>query len=278
MTDTATHQSTTFQRDIVFAVPLVAAGLGCLVLLTLSDARGKFSFPPDDSLFSGPNWVEVVAITIGGLLIAIPRVPRPAKLAAGAVAAISAALVFGTAVWAVKHWVPFGGMTGLARKRAEDMADLSLILAFVALVAGLSAAGWLARSGAITTGAAPNVRSASIAAGIGTIIALPLMIGFGTGDEELTDVTSLGTFALLYSLPYGLAFIVAAFLRRPAALGALATAAASIAYLTVVLLLESVYPIVTVGFGLLLLTNVWLIAMTWRDGARPASDASSAPI
>ncbi len=43
------------------------------------------------------------------------------------------------------------------------------------------------------------------------------------------DVTSLGTYALLLSLPWGVAFIVSGYLTRPAALGALATAASSIA-------------------------------------------------
>lgn len=265
MTITVARKSTTVRRDAAFAVPVVAAGFSCLVMLALSDARGKPSFPPDDSLFSAQNWVQVAAIIVGGLLIALPQVPRFTKLAAGGVVLISAGLVFGTAVWAVKHWAPFGGMTNIATKRTDAMADLSLMLAVAALVAGLLVAGWLTRSGAMTTGTAPNTRTASIVAGTITIIAVPLMIGIGSGDDELMDMTSLGTFALLYSLPWGLAFILAPFLMRPAALGALTTAAVSIAYITVAVLADLEYAVVAAGFGVVLLTSAWLITLTWRN-------------
>ena len=274
MTISAAQKSPTVHRDVAFAVPVVAAGLACLVLLALSDARGKVSFPPDDSLFSAQNWVQVAAIIIGGLLIALPHVPRFAKLAAGGVVLISAGLMFGTSVWAVKHWTPFGGITNIAPRRTDAMADLSLMLVVAALVAGLLAAGWLYRSGALTTGTAKNVRTASIVAGTITIIALPLMIGIGSGNDELMDVTSLGTFALLYSLPWGFAFFLASFLMRPAALGALTTAAMSITYITVVVLAEFEYAVVAASFGLLAMTSAWLITLTWRNAVRDQPESA----
>ena len=104
MTITAAPKSTSIRPNVAFGVPLIAAGIGCLVLLGLSDARGPVSFPPDDSLYSVQNWLQAAAVVVGGLVIAIPKLSGSAKAAAGAVALISSGLLLDTALWAMKHW------------------------------------------------------------------------------------------------------------------------------------------------------------------------------
>jgi hypothetical protein len=269
MTTTAVPTSTSLGKDLAFGVPLMAAGVACLVLLALSDASGPRSFPPDNSLYGVLNWLEAVAVVTGGLLIAIPRVPQAAKAAAAGVALISAGLVFGTAVWAMKSWASYRGVIGLDFQRVDKMEQLTVFVSAASLVAAALALSWLALSGGISTNAGTKVRNASILAGVITILVVPPMIGIGSGDDALMDVTSLGTFALLFSLPWGLAFILAAFLVRPAALGALTTAAATMAWWAVSALL---YPELVIGaiFGLVLLTCGWLIALHWRSRATTA--------
>lgn len=264
MTTTAAPKSISVARDVTTGGALAAAGIGCLILFALSDARGKVSFPPDDSLFSTQNWFQAAAIVVGGLLIAAPRVPKTAKAAAGGVVLICAGLVFGTAVWAIKHWVPHGGIAGLDPMRAEEMTDLAVMVAVAALAAAILAFWWLARSGVITRSATKKVRNASVVAGVITIVAVPPMIGIGSGNAESLDVTSLGTFALLFTLPWGLSFIIGAYLLRPAALGALSTATASMTWWIVAALIHSEL-VLAAGFGLVLLTSGWLITLHWRS-------------
>ncbi len=146
MTITAAPKSTSVRRGGAFGVPLIAAGIGCLVLLGLSDARGPRSFPPDDSLYSVQNWLQAVAIVAAGLLIAVPKVSKSAKAAAGGVALVSAGMLLGTALWAMKHWASYRGTDGLSYQRTNDMEQLTVFIAAASLVAVAIALWWLAAS------------------------------------------------------------------------------------------------------------------------------------
>jgi hypothetical protein len=196
-------------------------------------------------------------------------VPQAAKAAAAGVTLISAGLVFGTAVWAMKSWASYRGVIGLDFQRVDKMEQLTVFVVAASLVAASLALSWLALSGGISTNAGTKLRNASVVAGVITILVVPPMIGIGSGDEAMMDVTSLGAFALRFSLPWGMAFILAAFLVRPAALGALTTAAAGMAWWGVALLS---YPdlVLAAIFGLVLLTCGWLIALHWRSRATTA--------
>ncbi len=266
MTITAAPKSVSQSRDLGFGMLLMAAGIGCLVLLALSDARGQLSFPPDDSLYIVVNWLQAAAILVGGVLVAIPNLSRSTKAAAAAVALISSGMLLGTALWAMKHWASYRGVVGLDFQRVNEMERLTVFIAAASFIAAVIALWWLARANALSTHTPPNLRGLSVTVGTITIIALPLFVDLVIDEPGSLEVTMLGTFALLLSLPWGLSFILSGYMVRPAALGALAAAATSYGLWTLLILAEEL-DLVGAVLSLVFLLGVWLIALQARGGS-----------
>jgi hypothetical protein len=172
-------------------------------------------------------------------------------------------MLLGTAIWAMKHWASHRGFIGLDFQRVDKMEQLTVFIAAASLVAAMMALWWLASSKSLSTQAAPHLHRIAIITGALTIVVLPLFTGLALRDPQAMDVTSLGTYALLLSLPWGVAFILSGYLIRPAALGALVTTASSIGFWTYVMLVEEP-DLVGAGLGFVLLVGVWLIALQWR--------------
>ena len=108
----------------------------------------------------------------------------------------------------------------LVRAAAAAMAVAMVIASMMCLSA-------LLREGGTRNPLPRAVRAFTLGAGIGVVCGLPLILG--DGRSATTDLTSIGAYAILYSIPFGGALIVTAWLAEVpafAVLGTIAVAAA----------------------------------------------------
>lgn len=191
-------------------VVLSAAGIG-VVVFTVPGQTGVAGH--DGTLYGVSRWALLVALAATGALLAgTARIrARRAIAAAGAIVALQ---LVGTGVVAVKHWRPFSGMTGFGYANLGTVRMLAGILTISAVVAVIALLVVLRRGDGHTSVAATRRRV--IAAATGAVIAVGVPVALGAGDGQTWDVTSLGAYALLYSIPWGLGFALSGWLERPA--------------------------------------------------------------
>ncbi len=153
---------------------------------------------------------------------------RPAgQLRAGALAGgvVVALQLTGLGVVAVKHWEPLTGMAG-GGEGLVFLRSLAALLAAAGLTATSICLRELVRSGVVdVTG---WTWAEGVVALIGVVVAVSLPWVIAGGDPQLTDFTSLGAFALLYSLPWGLGLVLASRLAPVAAVACCGAVAASV--------------------------------------------------
>lgn len=206
------------------AVTAAAAVVAVMVQThgTCSGSVWNLGFTGFLSLFSWPHWVLVLVLLGAGGTIA--RANRPATAAvAGAAALAPAAQMAGSGIVAYKHWHPAAGISGCGAwtnmRLIETVAlgaAIAAALAAVTCIRLLRTTGWLVRDQAAAT--TYRVRAASVAVGVLIAVALPLLMALG--DPSAQDITSLGAYALIWSLPWGGVLALTAWLHRPAAVAA----------------------------------------------------------
>lgn len=199
-------------------------GVVCLASLALSDGMDPRTFPPDASLYTMQNWLQAIAIAVSGILLVLPNTLVRTRWMAGGVTLASSGLLLGSAIVAVKHWRPYGGMA-IGYERTNEMRTLSVIAGTAALVAAVAALAWLHRSGALSAAVPRLARVLALIGAVVMVIMIPPLVGMGS--NETMDATSLGAFALIYALPWGVSLALTAFLNRQATMGVLAVIIAS---------------------------------------------------
>jgi hypothetical protein len=250
VTDTPTS-SVTAVRFAGFVV--LVAGLVCLVTLALSDGFGPRSFPPDGSLYTPQNWLQGAAILVCGVLLVIPGSTVGTRWAASGVSLASSGLLFGSAIVAVKHWRPYGGMA-IGYVRTHEMEVLSGIAGAAALIAAVASLIALSRSRAFPVAVSRVGRTFALVGGAVMIVVIPPLVGMGSSEDM--DARSLGAFALIYGLPWGVALALTGFMNPLAAVAIHFTVAASAA-LTIVL-----HPMPDLVFGSAVPAGVVGLAIT----------------
>ncbi len=219
MTSTATpsRQESRTRGVAAGVVVIVASGLAALVLWTQDTSRVGLRA---GTLYPPADWVLLAGMAVCGVaLIVAPRLrDRLADVAAGA-GLVAAAQLAGTGVVAFKHWRPYVGMSGHG-DRLTELKVLAVVLACAGLAASLAFFLWLVAARSLPVAVPGVARVTCAVAGLVVVVGLP--VGIAAGRPELMDLTSLGAFALIYSLPWGLAAMLSGWLARPAATGALA--------------------------------------------------------
>jgi hypothetical protein len=162
-------------------------------------------------------WPLLAGLAVAGVLIVIrPEWVRPAAV----VAAVVGAQVAGYGVVAVRDWFNANGASGMAQHNLATVVTFAAAVALWATVATCVAVGLLWRE---PTGLGlPGFRSLLV----GGIVAVGLPFALGAAFRDV-DITSLGQYALTYSLPWGAALAAAGWLDDREAVTARATVAGS---------------------------------------------------
>ncbi len=164
------------------------------------------------SLYGPGHWALWAILTGSGLVL---LKARPAFAGAAATAgALAAVQLCGTGIWAVRHWEPFTGMGGWGEPVLWLLRPLAAGLALACAAVAVACALAVLHSGAWQPAAGPR-RWLPVAAGALLAAGLPVVLLGGLGP-----ITMLGTYGLLYSLPWGAAIAATGLLRRDAAITA----------------------------------------------------------
>ena len=215
-------------------VILVAAAVVSAGVLSVEDASSGSGFLSGGTLYPAAAWVFALALGVAGVALVVGA--GPAVAGVGGVASLQLA---GTGLVAVKHWRPYMGMAGTYEHLAvlQLLAGLLALAAFVAVVVCLAV---LVGAGAFPCLLGPwscGRRSSWVAS---SWRRFPCW--WGAADPETMDVSSLGAFALLYGVPWGLSVAASAWMVRRTAVAVLAAVLGS------TLLVAATKPMVDIVF------------------------------
>jgi hypothetical protein len=148
-----------------------------------------------------------------------------------ACSAVFAGQLATTGVVGFRHWSAFCGPGNCDLSRVDVERPLSVLLAIAMFGAAILCLSLLLRMRSFTTDASVGLRVVAVTIGIVVAVGLPLFLG--KGHPSTTDLTSLGGYALLYSLPWSVTIAATAWLRFIPAVAA--TGAAVVSSLTTAL-------------------------------------------
>jgi hypothetical protein len=206
---------------------VTTTGAGGLVVVCATGAALSAAVPGRSTTYGDLNdlgwnypaavWPLLAGLAVAGVVIVIrPEWVRPAAV----VAAVAGAQVAGYGVVAVRDWFNANGASGMAQHNLATVVTFAAAVALWATVATCVAVGLLWRE---PTGLGlPGFRSLLV----GGVVAVGLPFALGAAFRD-ADITSLGQYALTYSLPWGAALAAAGWLDRRDALTARATVAGS---------------------------------------------------
>jgi hypothetical protein len=140
---------------------------------------------------------------------------------------VPAAQLAGLGFVAVKHWRVSFGVGGGYAGQSEDLVRLAWVIAVAGVIAWISAVAQLVTWRVFPVHAPGG--DVLLLGGTGLLVVLALPFGIGEGVPEMRDLTSLGAFALIYSVPIGVSVASAAWLServRSTVIGSCAAAAA----------------------------------------------------
>ena len=249
----------------VGGVVLACGGVTALMVgsqSTCSGSRFTLGYLHGDlTLFSWTHWLLVGILLASGLLLALQR-GHVMSLVAASSGLVSAGMLAGVSVVAYKRWHPAGGMSGCGLPRNHyALQSMSILAAAAGALAFLACLGVLRRLGM-------GARREVLPLGVGALVAVLLPIVLAVGGPDTRDVTSLGAFALLWSLPWGLSLALSAWLVRPAAV----TIGATVAVTSVtgyphyeLVLFNSHLAVVIAGLG----AGIVVAAASWTRPSTP---------
>lgn len=174
-----------------------------------------------------PAWTVLVLAmgTVAAVVtVAAPALHRAAVAAAGGVTGVCAAQVAGLGAWAHRHWEPAFGMGGGYAGDPPRLEQLALLVAAGGAVAAVAAVAQLVVASEWPRSTPWAARAPRVVVGLVVLGGVPA--GLAALDAGLADRTSLGAFALVHGVPWGLACVAVGWAARAAALGVLAAAAA----------------------------------------------------
>lgn len=223
-------QVTTTVAGAVFVLAAFTAGMAAAVPGKRATPDGAVHFAWD---VLPMIWPLVAALAVAGvMLMGQPARRRPAA----AVAGIVGAQVAGIGMVAVRDWFNANGASDIARHDLATVVTFAAVVAVAGTVATCVAVGLLWREPARGWAAWRPHHPHLVVAGTVVTLLLPPAIGYASHDS---DLTSLGQYALTWSLPWGGGLIAAAWLGRRSRTAATRTVAAS-ATLTVAALVTLV--------------------------------------
>lgn len=192
---------------------LFLLGCGVAVFVCLKPGSGGLG----NTIYPWSAYVMALAIALCGVAIVVGSHATAETLLgpAAAVAFASAMQLGGLGAVAVKHWQPAFGMGG-GYGNVHDLVHRAWVIVGLSIAAGLVALLILAVGRAFTSDVPVGVRWACNVAGVLTMAVMPLLVGVGSSQNR--DATSLGAYALIFALPWGIGLLLAGWLRRSASL------------------------------------------------------------
>jgi hypothetical protein len=157
-------------------------------------------------------WLLTVVLVGAGLAVARRRGRR-----AAAVAAIVAAQLVGIGVVAVRDWFNVNGAAGMAQNNLATVVTFAAAVAVAGAIGVTAAVCLLWREPQRGWRGLVPARWTPVLAGAALAGALPPLLGMAIGD---VDITTLGQFALTYSLPWGAGLAAIGWLRHGTAVAA----------------------------------------------------------
>ncbi|MEV4691542.1 hypothetical protein ACFXA2_00225 [Micromonospora chalcea] len=189
---------------------LVAAAASAVVLAVPGGFR---IFDGVATPYGAGRWVLLALLAAGGLML---RRGGPVATGVAATAGLFAAgQLSATGIWAVKHWRPFSGMVGTGYGMLPLLMSLAAVLAVAGALAAVFCLTAMRRNGVWAVQTTGTQRWVAFAAGVVVVVGLPVAMLGG-----LSPITMLGTFTLLFGLPWGIALAATGWLRRDAAIAA----------------------------------------------------------
>jgi hypothetical protein len=240
-----------YSRRAGVIVVAAAVVLSLMVRTHGTDSGSSFNpaFTGTFSLFSSAHLILVAMLLGAGLTLVVATTPRVVVVAA-AVGLVPAAQLAGAGVVAARHWHPAAGMSGPGVWANQPMlVTLAAGGALAAAVAGLALLSLLVANRRELPTATAVTMTGQVSVVIGPLVAVSLPILLAVGDPFARDVTSFGAIALLWSLPWGGALALTAWLPRAAAVATSLAVAVSAA---------SAYP----SYELVLVQHHWVAGLT----------------
>jgi hypothetical protein len=205
--------------------PAATVLAACVPMAAALAVQGETGMPGHvGTIYDTARWILLAALAATAVTLLIVRRPHIAKVAATTGAVLAVQLV-GTGIVAFKHWRPAAGMTGIGQANLGVVRTLAAVLTVAAAAALAACLATLRHIKAVPTPTSAASRIFTAICGILIAAVVPLILG--AGNPETADVTSLGAYALLYSLPWGTAVAVSGWLPRAAAVAAASTVAVS---------------------------------------------------
>jgi hypothetical protein len=204
---------------VLAAAPVLAVMLGTHGMC--AGSRWNPGFAGEFAVFGWSHWALLAILVAAG--IRLIRGANPPV--AAAVALVVAAQFAGAGIVAQHHWRGAAGPGCGYWTNLHLIKTIAILGAVAAGVAVLTLLRVLAVSRRTQAEGISTVGRVSVAVGAFVAVSLPLLLAIGDGDGH--DLTSLGAFALAWSLPWGGALALTAWLPRAAAVATGLTVAVS---------------------------------------------------
>jgi hypothetical protein len=174
------------------------------------------------TLYDRSRWFLLALLVVAGIGLLMRR-HIVITQAAATLGIISAVQLMTTGIVAAKHWRPLSGMSGYGAANLSTLILLAWVLIVAAGVATVACLAAVRASGVRQDGAPYRYRWIGLAAGVILAVGLPPILG--SGDAHAMGLRSLTAYALLYSLPWGVAIAASGWLNRIGAMTAFTTVA-----------------------------------------------------
>jgi hypothetical protein len=174
------------------------------------------------TLYDRSRWFLLALLVVAGIGLLVRRHIVMTQVAA-TLGGISAAQLMTTGIVAAKHWRPLSGMAGYGDANLSTVVLLAWVLTVAAGVATVACLAAVRASGVRRDGVPYRYRWIGLVAGVILAVGLPPILG--SGDAYAMGLRHLTAYALLYSLPWGVAIAASGWLNRVGATTALTTVA-----------------------------------------------------
>jgi hypothetical protein len=193
---------------------VLVGGLGALYC-TVPPLRKSGS-----TIYPWSTYVFALALVVAGvvLLVCVFTAHKRWLGPVAVVALVTAMQLGGIGSVAVKHWGPSFGMGG-GYGDPHQLERQAWLLAFLGTISGLAALGMLAIDRQYVLRSRVWTQVLCVGTGVLFVVLVPFAVGAGSAENR--DATSLGAYALMYGLPWGITLVLAGFLKRPTDLWAI---------------------------------------------------------
>jgi hypothetical protein len=206
-------------RSLPVAFGAVLAGYASAVVLAV-DGNGEVggAFVGGLTIYGWSHAALAITLLVAGLLLMVVR-QHDAVVGLTAVAGLYAAQLAGTGLVGVRRWPLYWGCCAPPVSQQELVRNLPWAMALACAVTALISLAALARR---FLRSRPDHATVALPVALAVVASVPVLAAGAASD--VGDIVAWG---LMYSLPFGIALAVSAFLPRGTALALIAAVASS---------------------------------------------------